>query len=843
VDRDCRELSLLGLGGTGKTQVALQFAYHVKETQPDCSVFWVSAVSMASFEQACLAIAEKLDILQAENPEEDPKELVRQHLSSNRAGPWLLIVDNADDLNIFFGDGQSQGIASYLPQSETGLIVYTTRTPEVAEQACRDIIEVGAMNRQDAMDFLKKSLRNKKHMSNDAVARELLDELAHLPLAIAQAAAYLNRNSTPIQRYLRLLRNTEKDMVSLLRKEFQDNTRYKESANAVATTWVVSFNQIHEHHRSAADLLGFMSCIESKAIPRSLLPPAQSEVDMENAIGILCGYSLITRRGDDENNSGQEDDESVVEEGCYKQEEQEEWYDIHRLVHLATKVWSSEYGDAANVVTKALRHVKKVFPGSEWENRELWRSYFPHALRILASSKDCNVSEKSALCLSMGRCLVTDKRLKEAIELLGECCRLRDVLGEDDPGRLTSQHELARAYYEDGQVQKAVELLEHVVKVRDLALAEGHHDRLASQHELARAYHEDGQVQKTVELLEHVVKVRDLALAEGHPSRLASQHELARAYLEDGQVQKAVELLEHVVRVEEALAEGHPDRLASQHVLARAYLEDGQVQKAVELLEHVVRVQEALAEGHPDRLVSQHVLATAYLKDGQVQKAVELLEHVVRVREALAEGHPDRLASQHVLARAYLEDGQVEKAVELLEHVVKVRDLALAEGHHDRLASQHELARAYLEDGQVQKAVELLEHVVRVEEALAEGHPSRLASQHELATAYLEDGQVQKAVELLEHVVRVEEALVEGNPSRLASQHELATAYYKDGQVQRAVDMLEHVVEVEARVLRDGDPSRMISVELLQEWHAEPRMESKDETSSGSEDEWSSDSG
>jgi tetratricopeptide (TPR) repeat protein len=718
VDRDCRELSLLGLGGTGKTQVALQFAYHVKETQPDCSVFWVSSVSMASFEQACLAIAEKLDILQAENSEEDPKELVKQHLSSNRAGPWLLIVDNADDLNIFFGDEQSQGIASYLPQSETGLIVYTTRTPEVAEQACRDIIEVGAMNRQDAMDFLKKSLRNKKHMSNDAVAKELLDELAHLPLAIAQAAAYLNRNSTPIQRYLRLLRNTEKDMVSLLRKEFQDNTRYKESANAVATTWVVSFNQIQEHHRSAADLLGFMSCIESKAIPRSLLPPAQSEVDMENAIGILCGYSLITRRGDDENNSGQEDDESAVEEGCYKQEEQEEWYDIHRLVHLATKVWSSEYGDTANVVTKALRHVEKVFPRSKWENRELWRSYFPHALRILASSKDCNVSEKSALCLSMGRCLVTDKRLKEAIELLGECSRLRGVLGEDNPDRLTSQHELARAYHEDGQVQKAVELLEPVVKVRDLVLAEGHHNRLASQ------------------------------------------HELAGAYLQDGQVQKAVELLEHVVRVREALAEGHPDRLVSQHELARAYLEDGQVEKAVELLEHVVRVQEALAEGHPDRLASQHVLARAYLEDGQVEMAVELLKHVARVQEALTEGHPDRLKSQH------------------------------------------ELGRAYLEDGQVQKAVELLEHVVRVEEALAEGHFGQLASQHELARAY-----------------------------------------YRDGQVQRAVDMLEHVVEVETRVLRDGDPSRMISVELLQEWHAESRMESKDETSSGSEDEWSSDSG
>jgi tetratricopeptide (TPR) repeat protein len=709
IDQDCRELSLLGLGGTGKTQVALQFAYHVKETRPEYSVFWASAVSMASFDQACLGIAEKLDILQGENQKEEPKELVKQHLSSSGAGRWLLILDNADDFNIFFGDEQSEGISKYLPQSENGLIVYTTRTPEVAEEACRDIIEVGAMNRQDAMDFLKKSLRNKKHLSNDAIAKELMDELAHLPLAIAQAAAYLNRNSTPMQRYLRLLRNTEKDMVSLLRKEFQDNTRYKESANAVATTWVVSFNQIQERHRPAADLLAFMSCIEWKAIPRSLLPPAQSEVDMEDAIGILCGYSLITRRGDDEKKSRSEYDESEEEGRCDEQEEQEEWYDIHRLVHLATKVWTSEHGDAAKVVTKTLQHVTEVFPAAEWENRELWRSYFPHALRILENLKNCDVSEKSALCLYVGNCLLVDKRLKEAIDLLKESCRLRDVLDEDNPERLSSQHALALTYRENGQVQKAMKLLEHVVRVRE-------------------------------------------ALAEGHPGRLASQHELAGVYLEDGQVQKAVELLEHVVRVREALAEGRPGRLASQHVLARAYLEDGQVQKAVKLLEHIVRVQEALAEGHPDRLAAQHVLASAYHREGQVKKAVELLEHVFRVR-----------------------------------------DQALAEGHPDRLAAQHELARAYLEDGQVQKAVELLEHVVRVREPLAEGHPSQLASQHVLAKAY-----------------------------------------HREGQVKKAVELLEHVVEVQARVLRDGHPSRMISVGLLREWHTELRIESGYQTSNDS---------
>jgi hypothetical protein len=76
-----------------------------------------------------------------------------------------------------------------------------------------------------------------------------------------------------------------------------------------------------------------------------------------------------------------------------------------------------------------------------------------------------------------------------------------------------------------GKEKKAVELLEHVVRVRESTLAEDHPDRLTSQHELATAYQADGQVKKAVELLEHVVRVRETTLAEEHPDRLTSQHE------------------------------------------------------------------------------------------------------------------------------------------------------------------------------------------------------------------------------------------------------------------------------------------------------------------------------
>ncbi|RYN52006.1 hypothetical protein AA0117_g13375 [Alternaria alternata] len=623
VDQDCQKLSIVGLGGTGKTQVALQFAYSVKERWPEYSILWVPALSMESFEQACASVAKALRIPQAGGgggggDDEDVKELVQQHLSSSRAGRWLLVVDNADDADIFFGTEQSRGIVDYLPESETGVVVYTTRTPEIAELTRGDVLELGAMDRQDAAAFLTKSL-TRKDLCNKVTTAGLLDELTCLPLAIAQAAAYLNRNRMSVAKYLQLLRSTEQDLVALMSREFRDDTRYKGSANAVATTWVVSFSQVRERDAAAANLLAFISCVEWKAIPRSLLPEAQSEGQMEEAIGTLCGYSFLVRR---DGNSGGTQRESEETETDTKEEEEtetrietEEWYDMHRLVHLATRIWVKKHGNASEVIDDAVRHVADVFPSDDYENRAMWRRYLPHALRLLEGGQQSSAWEQSKLCLLVGRCLLVDGRIQEAVVWLERSCQQRSQLDEDNSSRLSSQHVLAMAYRADGQVHKAVPLLQHVVKVREKTLAAEHPDRLRSQHALAIAYQADRQVHKAVALLQHVVEVREKTLAAEHPDRLGSQHELAMAYRADGQVHKAVALLQHVVKVQEkTLAPEHPDRLGSQHALAIVYRADGQVHKAVGLLQHVVAVEaRTLRDDHPSRLLSMEALTDMYV--------------------------------------------------------------------------------------------------------------------------------------------------------------------------------------------------------------------------------------
>ncbi|KAJ5727960.1 hypothetical protein N7493_005780 [Penicillium malachiteum] len=792
IQASAERLALFGLGGIGKTQVALQLARWVKAHVPDYSIFWAPALSLESFEQACSQIAKELQIPQNTDGE-SVMESVQRQLSSDKAGKWLFIVDNADDKDLLFNK-----LDHYFPISNNGVMLLTTRSHEVALSfAGRDIVELQPMTTEEGIAFLTKIV-GENFLGDRNSTIQLLEELNFLPLAIVQAAHYICRNGGTATRYLQLMHKTEKDRMSLASREFYDRTRYRGLTNALATTWLISFKQIQGFDPSAADLLEFISYLEPKGIPRSILPTLELEEKMEYSIGTLCSYGFLTMR--DNGNM----------------------FDVHSLVQLSTRSWITDAGKSQQIIATLTHHMDKRFPSDEHINREIWRMYLPHALEILRREESQDVSERYTLLSKVGKCMLADGRAKESITLFGEVCAWNESrYNEEHPSRLASQHELAGAYESNGQIKQAVELLEHVVAVQERTLDEEHPSRLASQHVLAGAYKSNGQIKQAVELLEHVVAVEERTLDEEHPSRLASQHELARAYESNGQIKQAVELLEHVVAVEErTLDEEHPDRLASQHELARAYKSNGQIKQAMELLEHVVAMRErTLDEEHPDRLASQHELAGVYESNGQIKQAVELLEHVVAVQErTLDEEHPSRLASQHELARAYESNGQIKQAMELLEHVVAVQERTLDEEHPSRLASQHELARAYESNGQIKQAVELLEHVVAVEErTLDEEHPDRLASQHELARVYKSNGQIKQAVELLEHVVAVRErTLDKEHPDRLASQAALAKAYKSNGQIKQAVELLEHVVAVRERTLDEEHPSRLASQHELE---------------------------
>ncbi|KAJ6113349.1 hypothetical protein N7523_006666 [Penicillium sp. IBT 18751x] len=690
-------MALLGQGGIGKTQVALQFAHWVKKHVPGCSAFWAPALSFESYEQACSQILKRLGI--HPNADHSSMEMVCEYLSSDAAGRWLLIVDNADDPNLLFNK-----LWEYLPNSESGRVLLTTRPREVALSfAGMDTLELREMTEEEASTFLAKVMR-KDCLVDEESTVQLLSELHYSPLAITQAAFYMNRVGISTSRYLKLMRNTEKDRANLASRDFHDGTRYPQMPNAVATSWFISFDQIKNSEPRAAELLGHLSYIEPKAIPRSLLPPLESEEELESAIGTLCGYAFLTKR----------DDDNV--------------FDMHRLVQLSTRLWLEKEGHGRQIIETVMHRMEECFPSDEHTNREIWRAYLPHALQLIQRSERKDIRESYPLLSKVGSCVLADGRARDAVGYFEEVAAWNEF-----------QHELARAHLFNGQIKQAVELLEHVVAVEGETLGEDDPSRLASQHELAEAYKSNGKIERAVNLLEYVVAVEGGTLGDENPNRLASQHGLAQVYRSNGQIKQAVELLDHVVTIKmKTLSEDQPDRLASQHELAGAYKSDGQIERAMEILEHVVEVRgRTLDEEHPDRLASEPGLAVAFLSDEQILQAVELLERVVAVESRTRhEDSISRLESQYELAIAYRSNGQTKHAVELLEHVVAIEEMILDEEDPNRLASQHELAMAYRSNGQTEQSEELLEQILAIEGRKSdEEGPDRLESQHEFTDA------------------------------------------------------------------------------------------------------------
>ncbi|KAK8016096.1 P-loop containing nucleoside triphosphate hydrolase [Apiospora rasikravindrae] len=367
--------ALVGIGGVGKSQAAIEYAYRVRDDRPQTWVFWIHASTAPRVEEAYRGIAERLNLPGRSNPNANVCQLVNNWLCDEGNGRWVLILDNADDAEVFSPQRRLQDastpLGSYLPQSRNGSILVTSRNRDAALRIVGDtrhVLQVQAMAKDQALQLLQ----NKLHTTaNDDDMLDLLDALDCIPLAITQAAAYINRRSrTTVHSYLDEFCRSARRKGSLLDRDWGDLRRDSSASNTVNTTWRLSFESMRAESPSAADLLSLMSFFHSHGIPDWVLRKYKetalsteedtSDGDFDDDIDLLQSFSFVTVAGDDEA------------------------YEIHALVQFCTRAWlCSRYDDEA-WARKFLSLMAKEFPTGDFPNRAKCQQLIPHLESLYA---------------------------------------------------------------------------------------------------------------------------------------------------------------------------------------------------------------------------------------------------------------------------------------------------------------------------------------------------------------------------------------------------------------------------------------------------------------------------
>jgi tetratricopeptide (TPR) repeat protein len=664
----CERVAIFGLGGVGKTQIALEFAHQLREREPDCSVFWIPATSVERMLEAYLEIGHELRLPSIEQEQASIQKRVQRHLSQESSGKWLLVFDIADDIDMWTGG--TDGVidlarqVDYLPKSKHGSILFTTRSRKAAVKlAGKNVVSVGEMDEAMAKNLLRNSLINQDLLTDDHVTTDLLQKLTYLPLAVVQAAAYINENQITLSEYAALLEDTEQNITDILSEEFEDEGRYSDVRNPVATTWFISFKQIQRHDPLAAEYLSFMSCIDAKDIPQSLLPPAESTKKAFDAIGTLSAYSFVTRH------------------------QGSQLLDLHRLVHLATRNWLRTESILGQWTAKALERLEEVFPDIGHINRSMWRTYLPHARHALESRLDVDiVFEKTGLLWKFGMCVYNDGRYDEAEKAFTQVIETRRrVLGVEHLDMLTSMNNLASTYRNQGRWKEAEELFVQVIETNKRVLGVEHPSTLTSMNNLASTYRNQGRWKEAEELFVQVIETNKRVLGVEHPETLTSMSNLALTYHDQGRWNEAEELEVQVTETRKrVLGVEHPDTLTSMNNLALTYRNQGRWKEAEELGVQVTETRKkVLGVEHPSTLTSMNNLASTYQIQGRWNEAEELGVQVTETRKrVLGVEHPSTLTSMHNLAFVWKDQGRDGEAITLMKGCLQQGERVLGPDHY-----------------------------------------------------------------------------------------------------------------------------------------------------------------
>ncbi|PMD42291.1 hypothetical protein L207DRAFT_485775 [Hyaloscypha variabilis F] len=624
---------LRGIGGQGKSQVAMEYCYRKKDA-PFTDVFWIDATSESSVTSTFISISGLIGTANDQMLDNN----ARVAFVSRKFARWptrlLLVFDNYDSPHEF------PNIRDFFPSNNLSSILVTGRHADIATLVLgqeSNLIELSGLEDTAAVELLEHHSQVKE--TDTKFGEQIVTRLGYHPLAITQAGTYIRKGGIPLSEFMdvykqekeEILRNTPQ--LTQYRRKLGDAEN--ETSLNVFTTWQLSFQQLLQNtpeDSAAVKLLRLLAFFDNKDISEWIFFEFYRNKGTNKTSELLEWFDQFTDSQQCWNNRLFKKNLLLLHDSCLLQSvaQDSDGYS-HTSLHPLVKDWIQlQMGKSAcqqytPMAAEILGDILCSFRDSSNYFKLPLHTKQYLALHIIAQ-EDNNSEHVGIDGEELPQDLVLDYKtnqsmfasffkelgLFEKAELLGvQAMETRKkLLGAEHPETLTTMLNLAGTYWSQSRWEEAETLEVQVMETRKRVLGAEHPETLISMLNLAGTYWSQSRWEKAEMLEAQVMETRKRVLGAEHPETLQSMNNLAVTYKSQGRYKEAETLhLQALEMKNRVLGAEHPDTLLSMHNLAVAFGEQGRYTEASKLMEEYVQLGTRIfGQDHPNILSSASTL-------------------------------------------------------------------------------------------------------------------------------------------------------------------------------------------------------------------------------------------
>ena len=425
----------------------------------------------------------------------DIPRLSHEWLQSNESGRWIMVLDCADDFDIYLSPpaGSPEGHAAhgaYLPWNPNGSILITTQTRGVARHLANKVIVIYPMRQNEALEMLQKTVEQDM---DQPVARKLLGLLGYLPLAICLAANFMKSQQLSVDEFYDLYQK-KSNQSRILSSQFSDMGQDYDAPTSILGTFQISLRTLESRHPESTPLLHTMSFFDIDRIPFSLLEEQEADsLQLYDTPAPLTSVSLI--------NTGEDSGVS-----------------IHRLVHAVIRETMDEE-TTMRFANEALRSLSAKVPSGDFAEWDVCTLLYPHAKALFEfrQIEDTNPEQLSLLFHNTGRYLLGRGEYWQAQEKSERVYYLRKkYFGPEHSLTLSSLHSLAGAFQSLGEYSKARQLYEQALETMEKALGPDHPSTLNTVNNLESLYKAQGKLSEAEQMYQRALAKKERTSANSN---------------------------------------------------------------------------------------------------------------------------------------------------------------------------------------------------------------------------------------------------------------------------------------------------------------------------------------